>query len=808
MWKERKRPLRRLVAVCIAVFTTQLVFVASSSSSSSPAADGTRRNLDHEDSSTRDQDDNSKHLKSCTVSGGLDIARFYSSNLRNLFRGALEGVEFIRKYFSEAAYNQGIAGGLYDLEALTQTLSWQNRNMTPADTTLTAGLGYVDDRSDRRMERYVGLVNEPFLGTKASDMALIDSVSNIFPWIVDRKSDESNFWRPHQNGRSDVRESKPLDRLYTAAWIGTRGEAWMYYYPPFVRDDETNISFGSGDIVGSAYNSSQEEFVRPNLPVNSPERKTYLSRPYPDTALARLSLITAQGHVYFTGTFRCIVYSETYIASTGVDISVAAISPLLEDLDGTLTEGSFAFVVDSATFDVIVISQATVEKIYPERTGFDESRITRSQADGTISSDRRNQTYLVSDTIFQSPLGLNNADWSSVATKVKGLEPGQRSWTELDITLTGDELPTSFYVMYESWPDVANWTLAAFVPVKEVENAINVTTQETHILEVPKGKTARFTTSITNNGSLDVTLTLSKLPPWLRMLKNQLGEKHPLPAGQTINLEYKTAVVIQLPDYGTSLIAFTVSVDDYPECLHEEVLAITVEMNMVYEEEPLYLGPIRFYGYTISTVIMSTAIGWSVWVNRNSENRVVRASQPVFLHIMCGGIILLAASIIPNSIDDSVASERGCNIACIASPWLLTLGFSITFSALFSKVWRINQIVKASKNYHRANVDISARHAMIPFMIMLSLNTMILSLWTALDPIIWKRGYMRGGDGGSASTTERERASTGFCNVGESSFSLACTILLLVINFSALVLVDNTFKLYDSISISPYTSVV
>lgn len=165
-------------------------------------------------------------MKICSISGGLNIARLVSSNTQNLFRDALEDVEFIREYIGEAALNGGIAGGLHDLNALSQTLSWQARNLTPNETTLSAGLGYSDDRPDRRVERYVGSANEPFVGNKTSDMALIDSASNIFPWIVDRRSLENKWYVSHQNGRS-ARKKRKFERLYVAAWIGTRGEAWV-----------------------------------------------------------------------------------------------------------------------------------------------------------------------------------------------------------------------------------------------------------------------------------------------------------------------------------------------------------------------------------------------------------------------------------------------------------------------------------------------------------------------------------------------------------------------------------------------------
>jgi hypothetical protein len=224
-----------------------------------------------------------KAYKICAVSGGLDLARLVSSNTRSLFRSAIEDVELIREYISEAALNGGLVGGLSNLDSMAATLDWRARGMSSGDNTNTAGLGFCDDREDRRVERFVSeSSNKPFVGTKAVDMALVDTASNIFPWIVDRRSVPTKWWVNHTNGRT-LLDSESADnstddstndsenqfqKLYTAAWIGTHGEAWLYYPPLRVYGHP----LGFGDVLSGQYDSHDEEFVRPNLPMNNPER--------------------------------------------------------------------------------------------------------------------------------------------------------------------------------------------------------------------------------------------------------------------------------------------------------------------------------------------------------------------------------------------------------------------------------------------------------------------------------------------------------------------------------------------------------
>ena len=114
-----------------------------------------------------------------------------------------------------------------------------------------------------------------------------------------------------------------------------------------------------------------------------------------------MALITATAPVYYTGTFANLSYQDTFIASLGVDIQVSSVSAFLDVLEDSLTPHSFGMMVDS-DFNTIVISEEVVRRLYPIRTGMEESRVTYDLVDGSIVQDRRNQTYLPSDTILEN----------------------------------------------------------------------------------------------------------------------------------------------------------------------------------------------------------------------------------------------------------------------------------------------------------------------------------------------------------------------------------------------------------------------
>jgi hypothetical protein len=94
----------------------------------------------------------------------------------------------------------------------------------------------------------------------------------------------------------------------------------------------------------------------------------------------------------------------------------------------------------------------------------------------------------------------------------------------------------------------------------------------------------------------------------------------------------------------------------------------------------------------IAGAAMTLSIALFVFTFVKRKARVIRAAQPPFLLMLCVGTLVMASSIIPFSIDDSIASQSGCSIACASRTWLVAVGFCVAFSALFSKLWRINKV--------------------------------------------------------------------------------------------------------------------
>lgn len=107
-----------------------------------------------------------------------------------------------------------------------------------------------------------------------------------------------------------------------------------------------------------------------------------------------------------------------------------------------------------------------------------------------------------------------------------------------------------------------------------------------------------------------------------------------------------------------------------------------------YNFVPTYL---RNLGMCMAGAILLCSICMSMWTTLcKSKSRVIQAAQPLFLHLICVGVMMLGLSIIPLTLTDGSRGDAIANNACMIFPWLLALGWCVSFSALFSKTMRVN----------------------------------------------------------------------------------------------------------------------
>lgn len=92
-------------------------------------------------------------------------------------------------------------------------------------------------------------------------------------------------------------------------------------------------------------------------------------------------------------------------------------------------------------------------------------------------------------------------------------------------------------------------------------------------------------------------------------------------------------------------------------------------------------------GLFLTAVGLAITIGSGLWVYSLRANRLVKASQPEFLYLLCFGGALVSASLFFISWDeDKGATEDQLSAYCSVFPWFFIIGYQIMYMALFFKV--------------------------------------------------------------------------------------------------------------------------
>jgi hypothetical protein len=94
-----------------------------------------------------------------------------------------------------------------------------------------------------------------------------------------------------------------------------------------------------------------------------------------------------------------------------------------------------------------------------------------------------------------------------------------------------------------------------------------------------------------------------------------------------------------------------------------ELPPLVVNMN--------YIGNLAILGYILFGIIVICSLSFAAWTFHYKDTRVVRASQPMFLGMICCGTLIMSSAIIPLTVDDEKFSERGTDIACMSVPYLM-----------------------------------------------------------------------------------------------------------------------------------------
>lgn len=161
------------------------------------------------------------------------------------------------------------------------------------------------------------------------------------------------------------------------------------------------------------------------------------------------------------------------------------------------------------------------------------------------------------------------------------------------------------------------------------------------------------------------------------------------------------------------------------------------QIGAVEEDMNLISTGVRATCLALTSIIIVIAIAFAAYTVRMRNHPLIRMSQPPFLEMICVGTLIMAMAIIPASMDEGLLSQGGLDASCLLFPWFFSIGFVVTFAALFSKLWRVNKLVNASRSCKR--VTITVKDVMVPFGVLFTSNALIMSIWKGIAPFTWER---------------------------------------------------------------------
>merc|ERR1711981_1028184 len=185
------------------------------------------------------------------------------------------------------------------------------------------------------------------------------------------------------------------------------------------------------------------------------------------------------------------------------------------------------------------------------------------------------------------------------------------------------------------------------------------------------------------------------------------------------------------------------------EAVDEYAVGIGPDATCIPAENMNFITPaLRGFVYFLIALTLWVAVMCLGWIYRYRNNMLVKVAQPNCLGLIILGCIVSTTSIIPMGIETEYRDSpdiNGADAACMAVPWLWGLGFTICFSSLFAKVWKVKQLYKASAQCRR--VEVNNKSIMVIMGSMLFVECAILIAFQVVSPQIWEREVLQDVDG-------------------------------------------------------------
>ncbi len=136
----------------------------------------------------------------------------------------------------------------------------------------------------------------------------------------------------------------------------------------------------------------------------------------------------------------------------------------------------------------------------------------------------------------------------------------------------------------------------------------------------------------------------------------------------------------------------------------------------------------------VAVVGVFIALGLIYFNCRYGHRRIIQHSHPSCNNLMLSGIATCLLAIIPLGLDGRFVSPSWFPVACGAGSWLLTLGFTLAFGAMFSKIWRVHRLATKSKTDPKTR-NVVPWKLWVAVGCLLGVDLVLLTIWSVVDPL-------------------------------------------------------------------------
>ncbi|XP_071549928.1 gamma-aminobutyric acid type B receptor subunit 1 isoform X2 [Panulirus ornatus] len=135
---------------------------------------------------------------------------------------------------------------------------------------------------------------------------------------------------------------------------------------------------------------------------------------------------------------------------------------------------------------------------------------------------------------------------------------------------------------------------------------------------------------------------------------------------------------------------------------------------------------------TISTVGAAWAILLLAFTFVHRHRRLIQLSHPACNNITLVGIIICLGSIFLLGLDGQFVSQQQFPTVCGLRAWCLSLGFTLAYGAMFSKIWRVHRLTTKTKMENK-RVEPWKLYLMVGSFVVV--DVIVLSVWQCVDPL-------------------------------------------------------------------------